>query len=117
MNGVKRRPYGRNLLVWAALLALLAATAGSAFLALGAWNAVINFAIAGLKALLVAAFFMHLRDAGALVRLAAAVAAFMLVLLFALASTDYLNRRMHAAPWQTPRQVHPVLPAGRRTHG
>ncbi|HJW25199.1 MAG TPA: cytochrome C oxidase subunit IV family protein [Rhodocyclaceae bacterium] len=117
MKAGSAKPYRRNLAVWIALLALLAATAGSAFIPMGAWNGVANLAIAALKTLLVGIFFMHLRDAGALVRLAAAVAAFMLVLLFALASTDYFNRRMHAAPWQEPRQVHPALPRTRPKNG
>ncbi|MGE5492556.1 MAG: cytochrome C oxidase subunit IV family protein [Actinomycetota bacterium] len=96
------RPAERALAVWAALLLLLAATAGSAFLPLGPWNAAINLAIAVAKAGLVAVFFMHLRDARGLIRLAGAVAVFLLVILFGLGAADYLNRRVYPAPWQLP---------------
>lgn len=96
------KPGARALAVWAALLLLLAATAGSAFLPLGPWNAVVNLTIAVAKAGLVAVFFMHLRDARGLVRLAGAVAVFLLVILFGLGATDYLNRRVYPAPWQLP---------------
>lgn len=109
MKAGKGRPYRRNLAVWLLLLLLLAATAGSAYLPLGAWNSVANLAIAAVKALLVAVFFMHLEDAGALVRLAAAIALFMLTLLFSLGAADYLTRQIHPSPWQDPHALHPPL--------
>ncbi|MDT3669160.1 MAG: cytochrome C oxidase subunit IV family protein [Aromatoleum sp.] len=104
MSARKHRPYRRALRVWIGLMLLLAATTGSAWLPLGAWNSVVNLVIAAAKVLLVAVFFMHLRDAGGLVRLVACVALFMLVLLFSLAASDYLNRHIDPAPWQPPRQ-------------
>lgn len=104
------RPYRRNLAVWAALLLLLALTAGSAFVPMGAWNSVVNLAIAAAKILLVAIFFMHLRHSGALMRLIAVLALFMLAILFGLSATDYAARELHPAPWQTPRQIEPVGP-------
>lgn len=97
--------FRRNLAVWVALLVLLAASVGSAYLPLGIWNSVANLAIAAVKVGLVAVFFMHLREAGGVVRLAAAIGIFMLVLLFGLGATDYLTRRMVPAPWQEPRQL------------
>ncbi len=103
MSARKRRPYRRTLRVWLGLMLLLAATTGSAWLPLGAWNSVVNLAIAAAKVLLVAVFFMHLRDAGGLVRLVACVALFMLVLLFSLGASDYMNRHTDPAPWQPPR--------------
>lgn len=108
MKSPEERPYRRNLAVWAALLLLLATTTGSAFVPLGVWNGIANLAIAALKALLVAVFFMHLRHAGGIVRLAAAIALFMLTLLFGLSSTDYLTRSLYSASWQVPRQLHPM---------
>ncbi|HTH45102.1 MAG TPA: cytochrome C oxidase subunit IV family protein, partial [Oxalicibacterium sp.] len=53
--------YKRQLLIWVCLMLLLAATFSSAWLELGFWNTLINFAIAALKAALVVLFFMHLR--------------------------------------------------------
>jgi len=89
--------------VWIALLALLALTAGSAFVNLGAWNSVANLVIAAAKALLVAAFFMHLRrHASALVRVFAAAALFTLALLFALSGADYATRHIAPVPWSEP---------------
>lgn len=101
--------FGRNLVIWGALMLLLAMTAGSAYLRLGAWNLVANLAIAAAKAMLVAIYFMHLRAPGALVRIGAVLGLFMLILLFSLGAADYLNRRIYAAPWQVPQQLQPVL--------
>lgn len=104
MSAPKLRPYRQTLHVWIALMLLLAATTGSAWLPLGTWNGIVNLGIAAAKVLLVAVFFMHLRDAGGLVRLVAVVALIMLALLFSLAASDYLHRRSDPAPWQPPRQ-------------
>lgn len=100
MNGEERHPYRRGILVWAALMALLLLSFGSAYLKLDAWNSVINLAIAAAKAALVALFFMHLRKSSALLRIVAVIALFTLVLLFGLSDADYATRVMHSAPWQ-----------------
>ncbi|MGE5468703.1 MAG: cytochrome C oxidase subunit IV family protein [Ignavibacteria bacterium] len=102
--------YRRNLGIGLLLLILLAATTASAYAPLGAWNGVLNLAIAALKIGLVAGFFMRLSDAGGLVRLAAGIALLMLAIFLSLASTDYLTRRVTPAPWQSPRDAHPFLP-------
>jgi cytochrome c oxidase subunit 4 len=78
--------------VWAALMVLLALTVGSSFVPLGAWNSAINLLIAGLKALLVAGFFMHLRDSSPLVRLVAMVGVVWLAILVGLSLTDVIAR-------------------------
>lgn len=88
---------------WAALMVLLALTTASAFVPLGAWNAIINFVIAAMKALLVAVFFMHLNRMSAFVRVVAATAIFMLALLFALSGSDYATRNVAPAAWSAPR--------------
>lgn len=80
------------VLVWAALLALLAATVGISFLHLGAWNSVLNLGIAIVKTGLILWFYMHLRRARSLVRLAGATAPLWLAILFGLALSDYLTR-------------------------
>ena len=90
-------------LAWLALMALLAATAASSFVELGPWNTAINFAIACAKAGLVAAVFMQLRGAAALVRIVAAIGLVMLALLFGLSGTDYATRPAAQAPWEAPK--------------
>jgi caa(3)-type oxidase subunit IV len=60
------RPTRAFGITWAALLALLALTFGLAHLKLGAFNAVASLAIAAVKVVLVALFFMHLRRGRAL---------------------------------------------------
>ena len=82
----------RNLRVWAALLALLAATFAAAYQPLGPFNVVIGLTIAALKASLVGLLFMNLNRSGPLMRLAAAAGFFWLVILFALTLSDVLTR-------------------------
>ena len=93
--------YVKAIGVWVALMALLALTCGSAFVSLGAWNSIANFGIAVLKALLVAAFFMHLTRAP-VYRIVILCAIFVLSLLLGLSAADYSTRTPHAAPWQVP---------------
>ena len=82
----------RNLLVWAALLALLGLTLGLAFVQLGGLNIVVALGIAGLQVALLGLFFMDLLRSNALLRLAAVAGLFWLVILFALTLSDYLTR-------------------------
>ena len=91
MNGPVA-PLRSYLLVWAGLVLLVLATVGSAYMPMGALNTVANYAIATVKALLVMAFFMHLRRAGALQRIFAAAGFFWLALLLGLMLTDLLVR-------------------------
>jgi cytochrome c oxidase subunit IV len=95
-------PVRTYVATWAALLLLLALTCASAFVPLGAFNSIVNFAVAAVKALLVAVFFMHLRHASALTRVFAAVALFMLALLFGLSGADYATRHIAPAGWSAP---------------
>jgi cytochrome c oxidase subunit 4 len=92
----------RLVLVWVALMVLLALTAASCFVPLGAWNNVVNLAIALAKALLVALFFMRLARTGPLPRMVAFIALGTLALLLALSGADYATRRMFRAPWTAP---------------
>lgn len=102
MTNQESPAYRRSILVWAALMVLLLLTFGSAYLKLGTWNSAINLAIAAVKALLVAAFFMHLRSASSMLRIVAATALLTLALLFGLSRPDYATRTINRAPWQTP---------------
>ena len=68
---------------------------------MGPWNTVANTGISCAKALLIAMFFMHLRHAGPLLRIAALVALVWLALLFGLSGADYATRSVSPAPWVT----------------
>jgi cytochrome c oxidase subunit IV len=85
-------PVASYLIVWGALLALLAFTVGSSFVPAGEWNLVVNLAIAGGKAALVAIFFMHLRTGTALLRLVAAAGVIWLGIMLTLTLADVLTR-------------------------
>ncbi|ESX70602.1 MULTISPECIES: oxidase [unclassified Mesorhizobium] len=71
-------------LAYVGLLALLALTVGSSFLALGAFNSALNLTIAAAKAAVIAILFMHLASAGVLPCLAVAAAGLWLMILFGL---------------------------------
>lgn len=79
-------------LVWLALMLLLTATVGSAYVPLGIFNTAINYTIAAGKAALVFIFFMHLNRSPAFVRLAAVTGLFWLIFLFTLTFADYVTR-------------------------
>lgn len=80
------------VLVWAGLMTLLLLTLGSAFLPLGWGNTAINLVIAVAKSLLVVFFFMHLRSAHYVLRIAATAGFFWLAILLALSLTDFAVR-------------------------
>lgn len=96
------RTYG---LVYAALLLLLGATTGLAFLDLGPLGTVVAFGIAALKAFLVLAVFMHLRGSSRLTWIFAGVGFYWLAILVCLTLSDLLHRRPAtrgeepASPW------------------
>lgn len=93
------------LLAWIALLALLALTAGAAFVPMGWFNTALGLAIALVKAVLVALVFMRLRRSPALLRIAAVVGAVTMLVLFGLSATDYATRSVLPAVWQQPATV------------
>ena len=105
MSGGVRRIW----LCWAALLLLLAATTGAAFLPLGRLNAAVALTIAAAKALLVLIFFMELKRSSGLVRAFAFAGFFWLLILLTLTSADYLTRRDVPAPWQPESEAHPPV--------
>ncbi len=102
----------RVLLAWAALIALLLASLGSAFVPLGAGNAPLGLGIAVAKTAIVGWLFMRLRRAGALIRVVAACGLATLALLAALSGVDYATRVDEPAPMQTPLQLPPLRPDG-----
>jgi cytochrome c oxidase subunit 4 len=90
-------------LTWLALMGFLAATVASSYVAMGPWNTAINMAISCAKALLIALFFMELRHAGALLRIAALAGLLWLALLFGISWSDFATRTIAPAPWSAPR--------------
>lgn len=80
------------LLVWAALLALLALTIAASFVLTGPLSLAASLSIALAKAALVFWFYMHLKEEGGLVRLAAVAAGAWLLILFALSASDFATR-------------------------
>jgi caa(3)-type oxidase subunit IV len=103
MNSPQKTPHvtpvRRYLWVLAALLTLLALSAGSALLQLGTWNTIVNLSISVTKMLLVMVIFMHETAARNLTRLTSSLGFIWLTMLLALALLDYLTRVNLPAPW------------------
>lgn len=95
-------------LTWAALLLLMLASLGSAYLRLGPLNMVAGLVIAGIKAALVGWLFMRLRTAGPLMRLAAVAGLGAWCLLLVLGGVDYATRTLTPTQVQRPQQLPPV---------
>jgi cytochrome c oxidase subunit IV len=98
----------RVLVAWLALLALMFASLGSAYLSMGALNPIAGLAIAAVKSAIVIAFFMGLARASGMVRIVAATGLATWALLAALAGVDYATRRIEPAATQTPHQIEPL---------
>lgn len=111
MTSLRRRGL-RLAAAWAALLALMLTSLGSAYLPLGPWNLVAGLAIATLKSGIVLWLFMGLVRAPATLRLAAGLGFATLGLLFALSSVDFATREPHPAPLQQPQQLHSTTQGG-----
>ena len=91
----KSSPLKTYFLVWGALLLGTFLTYEAALIDLGPFNPVVALAIATTKALLVALFFMHLKNASErLLKLVVASTLFFLLILLTLTLTDYMSR-----PW------------------
>jgi cytochrome c oxidase subunit 4 len=82
----------RNLVIWAALMALLILTLVAAYIPLGPGNTAIGIAIAFAKAALVVLLFMELARSKSLIRLAAISGLVFVTVLFALTFSDVLSR-------------------------
>src|SRR5436309_12563460 len=79
-------------MVFLALLALTGITTGVAFVDLGPFSVVVALAIAIVKMLLVALFFMHLRHSTVLTRIVVAGGLLWLAILIGLAMSDFVSR-------------------------
>ena len=93
-------PVRRYLWVLAALLTLLALSAGSALLKLGTFNTVLNLGISVMKTLLVMTVFMHETEARNLTRLTSVLGFVWLAMLIGLALVDFTMRSPVPAPWR-----------------
>ena len=92
---VSRKTY---IIVYVALLILLALTIAADQFALGVFNTVIAVSIAAVKMLLIMLFFMHVRSSGRLTWIVAGAAFLWLGILFSLTLADFLTRAWLAAP-------------------
>ena len=92
-------PIGRYLWTLGALLLLLALSAASALLNLGALNTVLSIGISIAKTVLVMAIFMHESEARNLTRVVSALGFIWLAILIALTLSDFLTRAEVPAPW------------------
>lgn len=86
------------LVVYGLLLVFAAATTGLAFLPLGAWSLAAAMIVAGVKAVLVALYFMHLRHAAKLTWVLAGTGLYTLGILFVLTLND-VNTRDWLSPF------------------
>ena len=85
-------PLKLQLKITAALMLLLVATVGFAYLDLGVFNTPVAMVIALAKATLIVAVFMRMRESSGLMRLALFAGVFWLGILFALGLSDFLTR-------------------------
>ena len=81
-----------NLQIFFALLVLLFATVGAAYLPLGPLHFPIAMAIAAAKAVLIALFFMHLMHGHRLMIVIFAASFLWLTIMVGMTLTDYLSR-------------------------
>jgi cytochrome c oxidase subunit 4 len=77
---------------WLALLALLALTVTLAYQPLGVFNMIVALTIGSIKAAIVAAVFMELRQRGSRTMVFAAAGLFWLGILLWLGSMDFVTR-------------------------
>lgn len=88
----------RSLAVWLALIALALSSLALAYVPMGRGNMAVALGISSLKTLLITAFFMRLRQAEGLRRLAAAACLLWLAFLFTLTFADLLTRAPTSQP-------------------
>ena len=78
--------------VYAALMVMLLATVGAAYVDLGPFNFLLTMIIAVVKAVLIALIFMHVRYSERLVWIFACAAFFWLAILIGMSLNDYFTR-------------------------
>ena len=95
----------RYLFVWITLLCLLTVTGIAAYTNLGWGNTVISMAIAAVKAVLIAVFFMQILKGDAALRLTIILPLLLFFLLFFLGFADYSARNLHPMSARPPVDV------------
>lgn len=88
-----RKPPSHVVWPWLALMLLLAATFGGAFLPIGSFNIVLALSIGAAKAAIVVVVFMEVLQGHALRRLFGGAGLLWLLFLFGLSLTDYATRQ------------------------
>ena len=96
---------GEYLLIYVALMALLALTLWLSSVDLRGWNGAAGLVIAALKAALVVVYFMHANRSSGLHRVFALVGVFWLGILLCLSLSDYLSRDWLALPGHWPQWI------------
>lgn len=81
-----------NFVIFAALMALLGATVGAAYIDLGRWNLPVAMAIATAKAVLILLYFMHVRFSHRLTWVFSGAAFLWLAIMLVLSLSDYTTR-------------------------
>jgi len=85
-------PVRTYFLVYIVLLLLMVVTVVVAEFHLGGWGVVVAFTIAGIKAVLVLLYFMHLRYSSKLTWLFAGAGFVWLLIMIGLMMSDYISR-------------------------
>jgi cytochrome c oxidase subunit IV len=88
-SGAKHEPASLYVIAWLVLLLLTAISIGTAFLGLGMYGPVIQFAIAATQAAIIFILFMRLKGPPSLKWIFAGAGFFWLLFLFGLSTTDY----------------------------
>jgi cytochrome c oxidase subunit IV len=104
-----KRRTRRIAIAWVALLALMLASLGSAYLSLGVGNLIAGLVIATIKSAIVVVLFMGLARSSAMVRIAAATAVATWFVLAALSGVDFATRPDEPAAYQSPAQLKPLV--------
>jgi cytochrome c oxidase subunit IV len=94
---ITRKTY---FLIWVILMLLTALTAFASLYDLGPFSAVVAVVIACTKATIIALFFMHMKYADKVTRLAGLVSLLFLGIMFVLTSTDFFTRKWSTFPLQ-----------------
>ena len=89
-------------IAFGALLVLLVATIAVSRIDLGPWSAPLALAIAGCKALVIVAYFMHVVHSPPLIRVVIGAGLLTLAIMFTLGLSDYWTRSWLPAPSPIP---------------
>jgi cytochrome c oxidase subunit 4 len=89
---VREQTVPHLVVVYVALICLLALTAGATAFPTGWWSTPIGLLVASVKIVLISCYFMNLRNQPGLVRIFACAGLFWLTIMIVLTSCDYITR-------------------------